>query len=156
VTTDREYWRKQTARFIGDWLKEDTSLKTVCEFVERVYLEGDLDGFKGDPLYVTADKSYSPRPLFGKLRQAQATLYSWRFDHAATPGEKERMKGAADFAFKQTLALCPDSSEYVRLFVVLLKDQKRLDEARLVLKTGLRINPNSRRLGPLADELEGP
>jgi len=151
---DREYWRKQTTRFLGDWLKEETSLKTICEFVERVYLDGNLDGFKGDPLYVTDDKSYSPRPLFGKLRQAQATLYTWRLDHAATPGERDAMRRAAEFAFKQTLALCPDSSEYVRLFVNLLKEQKRLDDARLVLETGLKINPTSRRLGQLADELK--
>jgi hypothetical protein len=151
---DREYWRKQTARFIGDWLKEETSLKAVCEFVERVYLEGNLEGFNGDPLYVTADRTFSPRPLYGKLRQAQATLYAWRLDHAASPGETDRMQGAAEFAFKQTLALCPDSPEYVRLFVNLLKDEKRLDDARLVLKTGLRINPNSRRLAQLAEELE--
>ena len=151
---DREYWRKQTARYIGDWLKDETSLQAICEFVQRVYLEGNLEGFNGDPLYVTADRTFSPRPLYGKLRQAQATLYAWRFDHAATPGEKDRMKRAAEFAFKQTLALCPDSPEYVRLFVNLLKDQKRLDDARLVLKTGLRINPNSRRLAQLADDLE--
>jgi hypothetical protein len=152
---DREYWRRQTARFVGDWLEEETSLKTVCEFVERVYLEGNLDGFKGDPLYVTADKSYSPRPLYGKLRQSQATLYAWRLDRAATPSEKDSMKRAAELAFKQTLAFCPDSSEYVRLFVNLLKGQKRLSDARLVLETGLKINPNSRRLGQLADELKG-
>jgi len=151
---DRDYWRKQIARFLGDWLTEETSLKTVCEFVERVYLDGDVEGFKGDPLYVTDEKSYSPRPLFGKLRQAQASLYAWRMERAASPAEKAAMKRAAEFAFKQTLALCPDSSEYVRRFVVLLKDQKRLDDARLVLETGLRINPSSKRLGELADELE--
>lgn len=151
---NRDYWRKQTARFLGDWLTGETPLKTVCEFVERVYLDGNLEGFKGDPLYVSEDRSHSPRPLFGKLRQAQASLYAWRLERATSVGEKAAMKQAADFAFKQTLALCPDSSEYVRRFVILLKDQKRLDDARLVLDTGLKINPRSKRLGQLADELE--
>jgi hypothetical protein len=151
---DRDYWRKQTARFLGGWLTEETPLKAVCEFVERVYLDGDLDAFKGDPLYVTDDRSHSPRPLFGKLRQAQASLYAWRLERATSAPEKAAMKRASEVAFKQTLALCPDSSEYVRRFVVLLKDQKRWDDARLVLETGLNINPGSKRLGELADELE--
>jgi hypothetical protein len=151
---DREYWRKQTARFIGDWLTEETPLKTVCEFVERVYLDGDLEGFKGDPLYITADRAHSPRLLYGKLRQSQATLYAWRLDRAATPAEKNAMKRAAEFAFKQTLALCPNSSEYVKRYVSLLKEQKRLDDARLVLETGLKITPDSKRLLQLEDELK--
>ena len=150
---DRDYWRQQTGRFLGDWLTEETPLKSVCEFVERVYLVGDMEGFKGDPLYLTDDKSYSPRPLFGKLRQAQASLYAWRLEHATTPIEKTAMKRSAEFAFKQTLLLCPDSSEYVKRFVLFLKDQKRLEDARFVLDTGLKINPGSKRLGQLAEEL---
>ena len=58
------------------------------------------------------------------------------------------------FAFKQTIALCPDESENVRRLVELLRDEKRMDDARLVLETGLKMNPGSRRLGKLADEFE--
>jgi len=103
---------------------------------------------------VTADRSSSPRFHFGKLRQAQANLYEWRLTHAATPAEKSAMQRAANLACKQTLALCPDSSEYVRRFVILLRDQDRLDDARRVLDTGLKINPDSKRLGQLAEELK--
>lgn len=152
---DRDYWRKQTAAFLGDWLTEETPLKTLCEFVERVYLDSDLTGFKGDTVYVTADRDSSPRRLFGKLRQAHASLYVWRLDRGGTAKEKEAMKRAAEFAFKQLLALSPDDPENVRRFVSLLRDQKRFADARLVLETGLKINPGSRRLGQLADELKG-
>ena len=65
------------------------------------------------------------------------------------------MKRAAEFAFKQTFALCPDSSEYVRRFVILLREQNRLKDASLVLDTGLKVNPGSRRLRQLAGELKG-
>jgi len=151
---NRDYWRKQTAQFLGDWITEETPLKTVCEFIERVYRDGDLGGFKGDPLYVTAERSFSPRLFFGKLRHAHANLYEWRLKQAATAAEKSAMKRAADLAYKQTLALCPDSSEYVRRFGELLKGQDRLDDARRVVETGLQINPDSKRLRQLAEELK--
>ena len=38
--------------------------------------------------------------------------------------------------------------------VELLRDEKRMEDARLVLETGLKMNPSSRRLGKLADEFE--
>ena len=151
---DRDYWQAQTTRFLGDWLTEETPLKKLAEFVERVYLDGDLEGFKGDEDYVTADRSHSARRLYGKLRQAQASLYAWRLARAATPGEEAAMKRAAAFAFKQTLALCPDEPENVKLWVEFLKEQKRLEDALLVLDTGLKINPGSRRLARLAEELK--
>jgi len=151
---DRDYWQAQTTRFLGDWLTEETPLKKLSEFVERVYLDGDLEGFKGDEDYVTADRSHSARRLYGKLRQAQASLYAWRLARAATPGEEAAMKRAAAFAFKQTLALCPDEPENVKLCVEFLKEQKRLEDARLVLDMGLKLNPGSRRLARVAEELK--
>jgi len=149
---DRDHWRKQTARFVGDWLTEETPLKTVCEFVERVYRDGDLEGFKGDPVYVTAERNHSPRLLFGKLRHAQANLYEWRLKGAKADAEKRALRSAAELAYRQVLALCPDSPEYVRRFVILLREQDRLEDARLVLNTGLQMNPGSKRLGQLAEE----
>jgi len=151
---DREYWRKQTARFLGDWITEETPLKTLCEFIERVYLDDDLEGFKGDPLYVSADRAYSPRRLYSKLRQAHAGVYAWRLERAGTSTEKDSMKRAAELAFKQTLTLCPEESENARLFAAFLREQNRLADARLVLETGLKLSPRSRRLRELADELK--
>ena len=154
LTKDREYWRKQTAAFVGDWLSEETPLKSVCEFVERVYRDGDLEGFKGDPLYVTSDRTQSPRLLFGKLRQAQANLYEWRLRQAAAPAQKQAMQRAAELAYKQLFVLCPDSSEYVRRFVVFLREQGRRADARLVVATGLQMNSGSKRLSELEEELK--
>jgi len=154
LTKDREYWRKQTAAFVGDWLTEETPLKSVCEFVERVYRDGDLEGFKGDPLYVTSDRTQSPRLLFGKLRQAQANLYEWRLKQSAAPAQRQAMQRAAELAYKQLFVLCPDSSEYVRRFVVFLRDRGRRADARLVVATGLQMNAGSKRLSELEEELK--
>jgi len=57
-------------------------------------------------------------------------------------------------AFKQTLTLCPEESENARLFAAFLREQNRLADARLVLETGLKLSPRSRRLRELADELK--
>jgi len=154
LQADREYWRKLTTRFLGNWLTETTRIQTVCEFVERVYGDAYLDGFKGDPDYVLAGRTYTPRRHFGRLRQAQAGLYEWRLERAATQAETTAMKRSAELAFKQLLALCPDDSEYVRRHAKFLQDQKRVDDARRVVEAGLRINPGSKRLGQLAHELK--
>jgi hypothetical protein len=153
LEVDRRYWQKLTGRFLGDWLKEPTSVQTVCEFVERVYGDAQLDGFTGDPDYVLADRSHTPHRLFGKLRLAHAVLFEWRFEQAATPAEKETMKSAAELAYKQLLALAPDESEYVRRCARFFMDQKRRGDARRVLDAGLRLNPRSKRLTEMLAEL---
>ena len=156
LDADRKYWGKLTDRFLGAWLTETTSVQTVCEFVERVYADAQLDGFTGDLEYVLADRSHSPRRHFGKLRLAQAALFEWRLARARTPGEINAMKSAAEFAFKQLLALAPDDSEYVRRCARLFIDQKRPEDARRVLETGLRMNPRSKRLTEMMGDLGSP
>ena len=153
LEADRRYWQKLTGRFLGDWLKESTPVQTVCQFVERVYGDAQLDGFTGDPDYVLADRSHTPHRLFGKLRLAHAVLFQWRLEQAAAPAEKEAMKSAAELAYKQLLALAPDESEYVRRCARFFVDQKRSGDARRVLDAGLRLNPRSKRLTEMLAEL---
>jgi hypothetical protein len=45
---NRAYWQRQTKRLIGDWLTNETPVRVVCEFLEEVYGQSLLDGFKGD------------------------------------------------------------------------------------------------------------
>jgi len=149
-----EYWRKQAGQLLGNWIAPGIALKSVCDFISRVYRDGDLEGFHGDPDYVGADRSFSPRYLFGKLRQAQATLYEWHWNRAGTPEEKERMRVETELAYVQTVALCPDSSEYVRRFANWLVELGRVQDARLMAQSGLDINPGSKRLGALVEELQ--
>jgi hypothetical protein len=156
LDADRKYWRTLTDRFLGSWLTETSSVQTVCEFVEQVYADVQLDGFKGDPDYILADRNHSPRRHYGKLRLAQATLFEWRLDRATTPEETTAMKRAAELAYKQLLALAPDESEHVRRCARLFVSLKRPDDARRILETGLRINPRSKRLTEMLGDLDGP
>ena len=55
--------------------------------------------------------------------------------------------------YRQAIALCPYNVETVRRYVNLLRDQKRMDDARQMLKTGQMIQPRSKRLQALAEEM---
>jgi len=76
-------------------------------FVERLYVEVNLEEFKGDPDFAMADRRYSPQQIYSRLRTAQATVYERRAKSAATAEERERMAKAADFAYRQAFALGP-------------------------------------------------
>jgi len=75
-------------------------------------------------------------------------------NHATTPGEKERMMRELDLTYRQAMALCPYSVETVKRYVNLLRDQDRLADARRMVKTGRMLNPRSKRLQELAEELK--
>jgi hypothetical protein len=92
--------------------------------------------------------------MYGHLRLAQAHVYEWRMNHATTPVEKERMLRELDFAYRQTIALCPEDVEAARLYVNLLRDQRRMDDARRMLRASRQLNPRSKRLQQLAEELK--
>jgi hypothetical protein len=152
VEKDQSYWRKQTTRWIGDWLKEETPLKTICEFSERLYVEVNLEEFKGDQDFAMADRRYSPQSIFSKLRTAQAGVYAWRAKHAATPVERGHMTKAADFAFRQAFALCPWGHQAVFRYEEFLKTQNRQEEALLLVESAANANPGDKRLRQRAQE----
>ena len=154
VDKDRDYWRKQLTRWIGDWLREETSLKTICEFSERLYVEVNLEEFKGDQDFAMADRRYSPQSIFSKLRTAQAGVYTWRSQHAATPEERKRMTKEADFAYRQAFALCPWSHQAVFRYEEFLNRQNRKDEALRLVETAAQTNPGDKRLHQHAEELK--
>jgi hypothetical protein len=151
LKTDREFWEKQTKRWIGGWVNEGTSIQEISTFADRIYGTRDLKDFEGDAAFVTADRKYPPQKIYGKLRSAQAAVYAWRAEHATSPTEKERMKRAADFAFRQAFALCPFSSEAVLRYVTFLQQEGRVSEARLLAKTSVNLGSGNAKLQKLAE-----
>lgn len=144
VRQDRKYWDKRVTEMLGDWLHDDTSVQDVTAFAEKIFLRHDFSGFKGDPGFVQND--YSSR-TFSKLRSSLAGLYAWRAERATTAAEKERLTRAADFAFRQALALCPVSSigvpEALKNYAAFLKHQHREADAQLVQSLADRLKPKS-------------
>ena len=49
IARDHEYWCKVVAGMIGDWLDEQTTVREIAEFVDRVYVRKNLKGFPDNP-----------------------------------------------------------------------------------------------------------
>ena len=131
---------------IGDWLRPETPLQTVLDFVEKTYGRKDLSGFTGDPHFVQDEDS---QRMFSKLRSSIAGVYAWRVgalkvvptpgeNLAQSPTERQRMSDEAEFAFRQAFGLCPYSLETTMRYANFLVAQGRKEDAILVLETGLR------------------
>ena len=120
VHADQDFWEEQIRPIIGDWVRADTSVAEIAAFDRRVFLKHDYSGFAGDPAFV--ENVYSHR-MYAKLRASIAGLYAWRARNAAYPVEQARMANAADLAFRQALALSPDSPEVIDRYVDFLKAQ---------------------------------
>jgi len=136
VTQDHDYWTKYVTPMIGDWLHDDTPVGDVAAFAEKTFGKLDFTGFTGDPRFVR--NAYAHR-TFSKLRSSIAGVYAWRMTHARTLDEKARMASAADFAFRQAWALCPDSPEAVFRYVNLLVQQNRFADAVTVAGTAAQM-----------------
>ena len=64
------------------------------------------------------------------------------------------MTKEADFAFRQAWALCPASPEAIFRYVQLLVSSNRLDDARLVAETSLKLDPQNTQVKDLAERLK--
>jgi tetratricopeptide (TPR) repeat protein len=150
VQRDHDYWVKTVSPFIGDWLKDDTSVTDVAAFVEKVFVQHDLDGFTGDPVFV---ECYAHR-VFSKERSSSGGLFAWRAQNAAEETEKERMASEADFAFRQSWAMCPNSPEAVFRYVQFLMSSHRIDDALIITRTSLEVDPKNASIADLLRNLE--
>jgi hypothetical protein len=144
VSKDHDYWAKLVQPMIGDWLHDDTPVEQVAAFAKKTFGKQEFTGFTGDPRFI--ENAYS-HMMFSKLRGSIAGIYMWRLDQAAVEQEKDRMARAADFAFRQTWALCPNSTEAVFRYVNFLLKQKRISDALLVAETATQM--------PVAQGAEG-
>ena len=136
VQQDHDYWSQMIAPMIGDWLKSGTTVKEVAAFTEKVFGRHDFSGFTGDPRFV--QNAYSHK-MFSKERSAIAGLYAWRALHTTDQSERQRMNDAADFAFRQAIALCPYSPEAVIRYVNLLFSEQRYSDALVVAQTAANM-----------------
>ena len=136
IRNDQAYWKKLVAELIGDWVNEKTDVKVVCDFVDQCYLRKDLKDFKGDPAFIS---NIETRKSFGKLRSSIGELYAWRAEQAGT--DKAEMQRNADIAFKQAFA-CGPPPEAIYYYSKFLAKINRTDDAIIVVKTALRLDPN--------------
>ena len=154
---DHEFWCKYSERFIGNWITYDTTVKQIADFVEKVYLHNNYEGFKGDPKFVRDDDG---QKAFSKLRSSQAGMYAWRCSPACPPEfrpktaqDQEALRRETEFAFQQSLAFCPYSPEAVYRYVNFLLQYNRFDDALIVARMCQKLDPYNGSITDLIDSL---
>lgn len=152
VDRDHNFWSDYSERSIGNWITYDTPVSNITAFCERVYVNKDYKGFKGDPKFVRDDDG---QKAFSKLRSSIAGVYAWRLQNSQ-PGTAnyERMLKEAEFAFKQAYAFCPYSPEALYRYVNLLAGVRRFDDAVLLAQTSRKLDPGNVQLDRLIEELQ--
>ena len=148
IARDTDFWTQRIEPLIGNWLREETSVQEVCAFTERTFVRRDLTGYKGDRQFVETAWPWHHAPehigasvFIGHCRAMIADVYAWRARQANTVEERERMVRAADFAFRQALALCPYERESVFRYVNLLSSLQRTEDARSIIGVAVQISP---------------
>ena len=150
---DHEFWSKYSDRLVGNWVTYDTSVQEVVSFIEKVYLQRNFSGFKGDRKFIRDD---SAQKAFSKLRSSIGGVYAWRVMNAKSGEEQQRMLKEADFAFKQAFSFCPFSPEAVGRYAQLLANPLlgRIDDAILVTRTFLKFDQFNGGMMNLLRQLE--
>lgn len=147
---DQDYWERETDEMLGGWLDQKTSVKEVCDFAGKYGLGKHLEDYKGDRSFA---ENQSARKTFSKLRTSIGGMYAWRAEHAKDADERDRMYQAADLAFRQGYAICPISPEAIWRYVNLLVSRQRFDDAILIVKTSLHLDPDNQQLKGLLSQL---
>lgn len=152
VAKDQAYWSQQQRPLIGDWLKPETSLDEVGQYVRKRHVDHNMAGFEGNPKFLQSEKI---RKTYSKLRSAIGGVYAWRANQAKDPKVKERMTRAAESAFKQAFVFGPDSSEPVFRYVNLLlgAQPKRTTDAIKIAELAADLEPGNGPLEALLKEL---
>jgi len=150
IRRDHEFWSQYSDRLVGNWITYETSVKDLVAWVDRLYMRHDYTGFTGDRKYVRDDQA---QKTFSKLRTALGGLYAYRM-RTTNAQERQRMVKEADFAFRQAVAFCPYNLEAVAHYVELLANLHRFDDALLIARTCLKLDPNNGQIVTILNNLE--
>ncbi|HYG33191.1 MAG TPA: hypothetical protein VEC99_00315, partial [Clostridia bacterium] len=154
VRKDHEFWANYSDRLIGNWITYDTKVQDIVKWVEKVYLRRNFSTFRGDRKFIRDDQA---QKAFSKLRSAIGGVYAWRANNSPkSTSERQRMIKEADFAFRQAFAFCPYSPEVISRYINLLlsPDVQRLEDALLITKTCLKLDPFNAGILDLVNRLE--
>jgi len=159
---DHQFWKQYSKRLIGDIIDYDTPVKQIVDWIEKTYLQHDLNGFAGDRRFLHDDDA---QKSFSKLRSSIGGIYAWRLDpdprvcppeyRPKSDAETQQVYKEADFAFRQAFAFCPYSPEAVFRYVKLLAQFHRFDDALLVAETCLKLDPYNGQVRGLVETVKG-
>ena len=161
---DHDFWTQYSDRLIGNWITYDTKIEEIIAFVEKVYLRHNWSGLTEAQQKFARDDN--GQKAFSKLRSSIGGVYSWRLGFTCPPeyrpkseAEMRRFYKEADFTFKQAFAFCPYSPEALFRYVQLLVQppapiQPRVDDALLLARTALKLDPYNGSIAGLISSLE--
>jgi hypothetical protein len=148
VERDRTYWRGLVRTLTGFDADVGTPAFQFLDFGEKVYDKKDLSQFKGNPRFAT---NQAAQWTFAECRLNLARIYMWRANNGLDLEERRRMAREADFAFGQSLALCPP--EYTAGdYGLFLYTQNRTNDLQLLaqrIRTIAPTHPNADYLSML-------
>jgi tetratricopeptide (TPR) repeat protein len=161
---DHKFWSDYSTRLCGNWITYDTTIKEICDFIERTYIRNNYKGYIGARSFVRDDDA---QKAFSKLRSSQAGMYLWRCfarspqNPNGCPPEylQKTAEGQAallretDFAFKQAFTFCPYSPEAVYRYINFLLPLQRFDDAVLIAETCRKLDPENEQVINLVTQL---
>src|SRR6185436_18793497 len=110
---DHQFWSDYAERLIGtNVVAYETPISNITAFAERVYVNKDYKGFKGDPRFVRDDDG---QKAFSKLRSSIAGVYAWRVNELLS-------KGAAQLEASPPNTLNPDQQAIVAAYRRVFKE----------------------------------
>jgi tetratricopeptide (TPR) repeat protein len=153
---DHQFWKQYSNRLTGDVVSDTTSIKQICDWIEKTYLRHDFNGFTGDRKFIRDDDA---QKAFSKLRSSIGGIYAWRLSPQSPPqyrpkseAEFQRLLKEAEFTFKQAFVFCPYSPEALFRYVNLLLPLNRVDDALSLAETCLKLDPyNAQVIGLVAN-----
>jgi thioredoxin-like negative regulator of GroEL len=161
---DHEFWSQYSERLIGNWITYETPVSNIVAFVEKVYLRHNWSGLtEGQKKFARDDNG---QKAFSKLRSSIGGVYAWRLGPSCPPeyrpkteADVRRFYQEADFTFRQAFAFCPYSPEALFRYVQLLVQPPapiapRIDDALLIAKTALKLDPYNGQIAGLIANLE--
>lgn len=139
IEKDRRFWTEQVRALLGKSVNEITTVTGLCEWTENMHVRSNLAQFTGDRLYLM-DKQ-APQ-YFSQCRSAIAVLYQWRTEQ--NKPDAAVLLPEIDFAHRQAVALSPYNPVTADRYVDFLLQQQRTNDARALIRTILRLNPEKR------------
>jgi len=155
---DHAFWSKYSERLCGNWITYDTTVKEIADFVQRVYIQHNYQGYTGSPAFV---RDQDAQKAFSKLRSSQAGMYAWRCAPTCPPefrqksaASQEALRRETDFAFKEAFAFCPYSPEAVFRYINFLLQYGRFDDALTVAETCQKLDPFNDQISGTVEQLK--
>ena len=155
---DHQFWKQYSTRLTGDFIDYNTSIKEICDWIEKTYLRHNFHGFTGDRKFIHDDDA---QKAFSKLRSSIGGIYAWRLSPQSpaeyrpkSQAEFQRLLKEAEFTFGQAFAFCPYSPEALFRYVNLLLPLNRVDDALLLAETCRKLDPYNLQVIGLVDNLQ--